>query len=75
MIVLQSKSGPDSKLHLEVDVDLPNAEFEVEVTVRPKLAEGWPPGYSDLFNSIDDDLLAVPTQPPMPPSPPALEIE
>ena len=46
-IVLQSKSGPDSKLHLEVPVGQPNTEFEVEVVVRPKppQGQGWPPGY------------------------------
>ncbi|HZU38054.1 MAG TPA: hypothetical protein VFA18_19185 [Gemmataceae bacterium] len=35
-IVLHSRSGPDSKLHLEVPVDRPNTEFEVEVVIRPK---------------------------------------
>ena len=74
-IVLQSKSGSDSKLRLEVDVGLPNTEFEVEVVVRPKPPEGlgWPPGYSDLFGSIDDETFIVHPQPPMPP--PAVEIE
>lgn len=37
-IVLHSRSGPDSKLHLEVPVGTPNTEFEVEVVVRPKPA-------------------------------------
>jgi hypothetical protein len=75
-IILQSKSGPDSKLHLEVPVDQANAEFEVEVVVRPKPAQGlgWPPGYSDLFGSIDDETFMVHPQPRMPPSLP-LEIE
>ena len=35
-IVLQSRSGPDSKLHLEVPVGQPDTEFEVEVVVRRK---------------------------------------
>ena len=75
-IVLRSKSGPDSKLHLEVDVGQPNTEFEVEVVVRPKSAErSFPPGYFDLIGSVDDETFIVHPQPPMPPPPPALEIE
>jgi len=68
-IVLTSRSGPDSKLHLEVPVDKPNTDFEVEVVVRPKAAEGngWPPGYFDLFGSIDDETFTVHPQPPLPP--------
>ena len=73
-ILLHSRSGPDCKLHLEVPVDRPDTEFEVEVMVREKTPEGkgWPPGYSDLFGSIDDETLIVHPQPPMPP---ALEFE
>ena len=67
-IVLHSRSGPDSKLHLEVPVSQPDTEFEVEVVVRPKATtgKGWPPGYTALFNSIDDDTFTVHPQPPMP---------
>jgi hypothetical protein len=48
-------------------VDRPDTEFEVEVVVRAKTAEGkgWPPGYFDLFGSIDDETLIVHWQPPM----------
>jgi hypothetical protein len=75
-IVLQSKSGPDSKLHLEVPVDQPNAEFEVEVVVRPKNAvREFPPGYFDLIGSIDDETFTTHPQPPMPPPSPPLDIE
>jgi hypothetical protein len=75
-IMLQSKSGSDSKLRLEVDVGLPNTEFEVEVVVRPKGAErSFPPGYFDLIGSVDDETFIIHPQPPMPPPPPALEIE
>jgi hypothetical protein len=67
-IVLTSRSGPDSKLHLEVPVDKPNTDFEVEVVVRPKSGgKGWPPGYFDLFGSIDDETFTVHQQPPLPP--------
>jgi hypothetical protein len=68
-IVLHSRSGADSKLHLEVPVDRPDTEFEVEVAVRPKTPEGkgWPPGYFDLFGSIDDETLIVHPQRPLPP--------
>ena len=68
-IVLRSRSGPDSKIHLEVPVDRPDTEFEVEVVVRQETPEGkgWPPGYFDLFGSIDDETLIVHPQPPVPP--------
>ena len=68
-IVFQSRSGPNSKLHLEVAVDRPDAEFEVEMVVRPKTPEGkgWPPGYFDLFGSIDDETFVRPPQGEMPP--------
>ena len=67
-IVLQSKSGPDSKLHLEVPVGQPDTEFEVEVVVRPKNpnGEGWPPGYFDLFGSVDDETFVRPPQGELP---------
>jgi len=73
-IVLHSRSGPDSKLHLEIPVDRPDSDFAVEVVVRAKTPEGkgWPPGYFDLFGSIDDETFTVHPQPPMPPP---LEIE
>jgi hypothetical protein len=68
-IVLHSRSGPDSRIHLEIPVDRPDADFEVEVVVHPKSSEGngWPPGYFELFGSIDDETLVVHPQPPMPP--------
>lgn len=68
-IVLHSTSGPDGKLHLEVPVGAPNTEFEVEMVVRPKPlpGQGWPPGYFELFGSIDDETFMVHPQPPLPP--------
>jgi hypothetical protein len=66
-IVMQSRSGPDSKLYLEVPVGQPDTEFEVEVVVRPKSAvRTFPPGYFGLIGSVDDDTLIVHPQPPMP---------
>jgi len=37
-ILIHSRSGPDSKLHIEVQVEQPDTDFEVEVLVRPKLS-------------------------------------
>jgi hypothetical protein len=73
-IVLHSTSGPDGKLRLEVTVGQPNTAFEVEVVVRPKQAEGkgWPPGYFELFGSIDDDTFV---RPPQGEPPPPVELE
>lgn len=74
-IVIHSRSGPDGKLHLEVPVGRADTEFEVEVVARPMTPEGkgWPPGYFELFGSIDDETFTVHPQPP--PLPPPLEIE
>jgi len=72
-ILLSSKSGPDSKLHLEIPVSEPNAEFFVEVVVRPKAEAQFPPDYFKLLGSIDDDTLMVHPQPALPP--PAVELE
>jgi len=68
-IKIQSRSGADSKLHLEIPVDQPDTEFEVEVVVRPKPAagKGWPPGYDSLFGAIDDETFTVHPQPPIQP--------
>lgn len=38
-IMLHARSGPDSKIHLEVPVGQPDTEFEVKVEVRPAPAE------------------------------------
>lgn len=54
-IVLQSTSGPDGKLHLDVPVGLADTEFEVKVTAWPKsVGVVLPPGYFDLVGSNDD---------------------
>ncbi len=74
VILIHSRSGPDSKLHLEIPVEEPNTEFEVEVVVRPTKPSGagWPPGYFDLFGSIADECLVRPPQGELPP---AVELE
>lgn len=67
-IVLHSTSGPDGKLHLEIPVGQADTEFEVEVVARPKTAlRTFPPGYFSLIGSVDDDTLAIHSQPPLPP--------
>lgn len=65
-IVLQSRSGPDGKLHLEIPVDRPDTDFEIEVRQKPALT--LPPGYFGLLGSVNDDALTVHSQPPLPPS-------
>jgi len=62
-IVIQSRSGPDSKLHLEIPVSQPDTEFEIEVVVRPKAATfELPPGYFNLIGAIDDETFVRPPQ-------------
>ena len=67
-IVLNSTSGPDGKLHLEVPVGQPDTEFEVEITARPKSAGvELPPDYFKLIGSIDDETFVRPPQGELPP--------
>ncbi len=68
-LVIRSRSGPDSKLRLEVPVGAANAEFEVELVVRPTHPSGggWPPGYFELFGSIADETFVRPPQGELPP--------
>ena len=67
-IVLNSTSGPDGKLHLEVPVGQPDTEFEVEITARPKSARvELPPDYFKLIGSIDDETFVRPPQGELPP--------
>jgi hypothetical protein len=67
-IVLNSTSGPDGKLHLEVPVGQPDTEFEVTVTARPKPAGiELPPDYFKLIGSIDDETFVRPPQGELPP--------
>lgn len=72
-IVLQSRSGRDGMLHLDVPVGQPDTEFEVEVVVRPRPGtRSLPPGYFDLLGSVTDETLVIHPQPPLPPG---VEIE
>ncbi len=66
--VLDSKTGPDGVLHLDVPLGLPDAVFEVEVVVHAKSVDrSLPPGYFDLIGSVDDETFVVHPQPPLPP--------
>lgn len=68
-IVLQSKTGPDGVLHLDVPLGEPDTAFEVEVVVRPKpFDQTLPPGYFDVIGSVDDDTFVIHPQPPLPPT-------
>ncbi len=69
ILVIQSRSGPDGKLHLEIPVEQPDTESEVQVVVRPKGTGSpeWPPGYLDLFGSVEDETFVRPPQGELPP--------
>ncbi|MBI1915680.1 MAG: hypothetical protein HYS12_13250 [Planctomycetes bacterium] len=71
-----AKTGKDGTLLLRIPLGTPEAEFEVVVVVQPKEASttpttpeerGWPPGYFDLFGSIDDETFVLHPQPELPP--------
>jgi hypothetical protein len=60
-IQLTGRTGPDGMLTLRIPVGLPDMEVDVVVVVQAKGPEsgGWPPGYFDLFGSIDDETFGV----------------
>lgn len=73
-VTINSRSGPDSKLHLEVPVDQPDTDFEVEVVIRPKMnIRTLPPDYFDLIGSVTDETLVIHPQPVLPPA--AVDLE
>jgi hypothetical protein len=62
------RTGADGTLTVRVPLGQPNTEFDVVLVVQPKAAKGsWPPGYFDLFGSIDDDTFVRPPQGELPP--------
>jgi hypothetical protein len=66
-IVLQSRTGPDGVLHLDVPLGEPDTAFDVEVVVHPKSAgRTLPPGYFDVIGSVDDDTFVIHPQPSLP---------
>jgi hypothetical protein len=71
--VLESKTGPDGVLHLNVPLGLPDTAYDVEVVVHPKsVGQTLPAGYFDLIGSVDDETFIVH---PQPASPPPVEFE
>jgi hypothetical protein len=67
-IVLQSTTGSDGVLHIDVPMGRPNMCYEVELVVHPNApARMLPSGYFDLIGSVDDDTFVVHPQPPLPP--------
>src|SRR5262245_21232673 len=67
-IYATQKTGADGTLTLRLPLGRPDTEFEVVVVVHPKapLHRGWPPGYFDLFGSIDDESFVRPPQGQLP---------
>jgi hypothetical protein len=66
----QGTLTPDGAIILDAKPALPPGRVSVRVEpleIAPQ-GRGWPPGYSDVFNSIDDSTLTVHPQPPMPPA-------
>ncbi len=50
---VQSQSGSDGVLHLEIPVETPNADYDIVIVLNPRHAastataeeRGWPPGF------------------------------
>lgn len=72
-IVLQSKTGPDGTLHLEVPLGTPDTSYEIDVIVRPKAsARPFSHSYFDAIGSVDDETFIFH---PHPTSPPPLDFD
>jgi hypothetical protein len=67
-IQLREPTDTAGTLTLRVPVGPPDTEVDVVVVVQPKASagRGWPPGYFDLFRSVDDDTFVLHPQPPLP---------
>jgi hypothetical protein len=68
-IQIRERTGTDGTLTVRVPLGQPDTEFDVVLVVQRKVPKGggWPPGYFDLFGSVDDDTFVRPPQPEMPP--------
>jgi len=68
-IQISERTGTGGTLNLRVPLGKPDTEFDVVLVVQPKRAagRGWPPGYFDLFGSVDDETFVRPPQPELPP--------
>ena len=68
-IQMCERTGTDGTLTVRVPLGQPDTEFDVVLVVQPKAptGRGWPPGYFDLFGSVDDETFVRPPQPEMPP--------
>ncbi|HEY2838715.1 MAG TPA: hypothetical protein VGJ26_06190 [Pirellulales bacterium] len=67
-IVVTSKSGPDGKLRLEIPVDRPGAEFEIEIILRPKppiSPEEWRSWVQGMEGTVSDPTFERPPQLPL----------
>jgi hypothetical protein len=68
-IQLRERTDTAGTLTLRVPVGRPDTEVDVVVVVQPKgpAGGGWPPGYFDLFGSVNDDTFVRPPQGELPP--------
>jgi hypothetical protein len=68
-IQTRERTGTDGTLTVRVPLGQPDTEFDVVLVVQPKVpaGRGWPPGYFDLFGSVDDETFVRPPQGVLPP--------
>lgn len=64
IITLRLHIGEDGILHLDIPVEVDDAEVEVTVTVQPVDStlegRGWPPGFfEETFGCLKDDPLVI----------------
>ena len=57
----------DGTLELDRKLTIPPGRVKVRVE-SAGIHPGWPPGYSDHFGSVDDEIFIVHPQPPIQPA-------
>ena len=60
-IRIRSRSNADGILHLDVPVNLKDAELDITVTVEPATkGQGYPPGFFEqTYGSCQDDPIVI----------------
>lgn len=69
-IQTRGRTDTDGTLTVRVPLGRPDTDFDVVLVAQPQAPPDgkWPPGYFDLFGSVEDETFTVHPQPTVPPA-------